>query len=119
MILEQLQAAALSAIAARDELVTEFQRKRKELGEARPTYKQEYAKAILQHLDGKNAEERKARAELATNDALFRYELIDAECDGLKAAISAKADEVSALQTLIRSHMDEVKTLHYGQHDQV
>lgn len=118
MNLEELQSAILAAIARRDELVTEAREKRRQSAEAEHAYKMGYAKALLQNTDGPNAETRKARAELAVDAELFRHKLTEAESDGLKMAVAAKADEISALQTLIRLQMTELDALRYGQHNQ-
>lgn len=115
MNIEDLQVAILNAIQRRDELVSEFRQKRNEAAKAEVAYKMAYAKALLLNVDGKNAEERKGRAELAIEAELFRHKLTEAETEGVKLAVFAEADKISAYQSLLRTERDEIAAIQYGQ----
>ena len=115
MNIEDLQAAILNAIQRRDELVSEAREKYIAAAKAEHAYRQKFAKAMLQNADGKNAEVRKAQAEIAVDVEMFQYKLQQAEADGLTQAIRAKADEISALQSLLRVERDEIAAIQYGQ----
>ena len=115
MTIEQLQTAILDAISARDSLVTEYRDKNVKAAKAEHAYRQKYAREMLNNIDGKNAEERKARTETATDNEMFQAKLLEAESEGLLQAIRAKADAISALQSLLRLERMEAEAIHYGQ----
>lgn len=115
MTIEQMQTAILDAIGKRDSLVTEYRGKVASAAKAEHTYRQQYAKAMLQNIDGKNAEERKARTEIAVDKEMFQAKLQEAETDGLKEALRAVSDQISALQSLLRLERMEAEAIHYGQ----
>ena len=115
MNIEDLQAAILNAIQRRDELVSEFRQKRNEAADAKVKYKLAYAKALLLNVDGKNAEERKGKAEIAVAAELFHHEMTEAETEGVKLAVFAEADKISAYQSLLRTERDEIAAIQYGQ----
>ncbi len=114
MTIEQLQNAILDAIAARDSLVTEYAAKNHAAADAECALKLAHAKAILQK-GGSNAEERKANADIAVDTQMFKAKLLTAETEGLLQAIRAKADAISALQSLLRLERMEAEAIHYGQ----
>ena len=115
MSIENLQTAILNAIQRRDELVSEFRQKNSEAADASAKYKNAHAKAMLLNIEGKNAEERKAKAEIAVETELFRHKLTEAEAEGVKMAVFAEADKISALQSLLRLERDEIAAIQYGQ----
>lgn len=118
MNLEQLQTGILDAISRRDELVTEAREKFIQAAKAKHAFKMAHATAMLKSVDGKNAETRKAQADLAVDKEMFHYEITEAEAEGIKSALYAKADEISALQSLLRMERSEADALRYGQHNQ-
>lgn len=115
MTIEELQTQILDAIARRECLVGEYREKVTVAAKAEHAYRQKYAKAMLQNVDGKNAEERKARTDQAADTEMFQAKLTEAEADGLKEALRAAADKISALQSLLRLERMEAEAIHYGQ----
>ena len=118
MTIEELQAAILDAISARDSLVGEYRNKNILAARAEHALKLKYAKAILQK-GGANAEERKANADIDADSELFQAKLLTAEAEGLLQAIRSKADAISALQSLLRLERMEAEAIHYGQRNGV
>lgn len=115
MTIEELQTQILNAITNRDGLIDEYREKVAAAAKAEHAYRQKYAEAMLKNLDGKNAEERKARTDKAADDEMFKAKLMEAEADGLKEALRAAADKISALQSLLRLERMEAEAIHYGQ----
>lgn len=114
MTIEELQTAILDDISARDSLVGEYRQKNVAAAKAEHALKMAHAKAILQK-GGANAEERKANADLSVDDQMFQAKLLTAEAEGLLQAVRAKADAVSARQSLLRLERMEAEAIHYGQ----
>lgn len=118
MTTEQIQTAMLESIARRDELVKDAQKLFIEASECEHRYRLAQAKAYLK-ADGKNADERRGQVDQMVSDEMHAYKIADAKAYGVKEAIAAEKDKLSAYQSLLRLQITELDALRFGQHNQV
>jgi len=113
--IDQIQAAILDAIARRDELVKEAGSLYLAASEAEHAYRMAQAKAYLR-VEGKNADERRAQVDQIVDREMRERNLSEAKAAGIKEALAAEKDKISAFQTLLRLQMTELDALRFGQH---
>jgi len=116
--IDQIQAAILDAIARRDGLVDEAAKLYLSASEAEHAYRMAQARAYLK-VEGKNADERRSQVDLIVDREMFERNLSEAKAAGIKEALAAEKDKISAFQTLLRLEMADIDAHRFGQHNQV
>ena len=117
MTKEQIQQELLDAIGERDTLVESYQKHLVDQVNAEHAFKLAYATNMLK-AEGKNSDQRDAFVTTTIAPQMLTYRLAEAMAKGVKEALTAKSDKISAFQSLLRAEMQEADALRFGQHNQ-
>ena len=113
---EQIQNELLDAIHERETLVESYQKHLVEAVNAEHAHALAHASNMLK-AEGKNADQREAFVITAIAPQRLNYKLAEAMAKGVREALNAKADKISAMQSLLRAEMQEADALRFGQHN--
>lgn len=113
---EQIQNELLDAIHERETLVESYQKHLVEAVNAEHVYALAHATNMVT-AEGSSADKREAFVLQVTKDERLKHKLADAIAKGVREALNAKADKISAMQSLLRAEMQEADALRFGQHN--
>lgn len=116
MTKEQIQNELLSALAERDTLAESYQQHLVGAVNAEHAYTFAHATNMLK-AEGKNSDQREAFVTVTIAPQRLAYKLAEASAKGVREILNAKADKISAFQSLLRAEMQEADALRFGQHN--
>lgn len=114
MTKEQIQEELLNAVIDRDKVAELYQQSLIDAVNAEQVFALAYATNMLK-AEGKNTDQREAFVTIAVASQRLASKLADATAKGIREILNAKADKITAMQSLLRAEMQEADLLRFNQ----